>query len=782
MSNIEHAIVVVGGENGRPWGSKAEGFSQAPHLDHQHRGMDLADIVIGSGSGTETMAVSTALVANELAGSELRLGTAAVPLAGVAAIVSNTTGTITVAWSTAAAAGTVDGYVVREGYALTPQVRVLVPFQPEGPDPASSAVPFPATALLAGSIPPGFTLPSAITTFEDWGLFLEHTFLEGIAGFGISELTDSRTSPAIHTVTAVTGTTMDFANAIPADLLVGGYLRVVDGATAGEPVSWARITGQTATQLVFSGGWEKGITPIGAVGSIRYEAWVPHYDNSPHAYTPGWGFRYPGNDMQPSAFGNGQIRNTARGITTGSYGDRFGPVLELGHRLSEKLGVRVNIVHLSVNEASLLARGVPNVEGFLGTLGWWDNEVHSDWSEAKTGGLYDRLSKMLTTIAPNALTAEGNTKDLRYLGIVLAFGEEDTQTVAGQEEYTGNAAKLVAAIRNVIGDAGLSPYLTPSRIPVVHPLITETPWEALYDTGGMINDAIREVTATDGFGATIDPESSPKITGDAEHFNGVGEALNGNLLASALSGLIDYALSFGSAIVEDTDQQDAAKAICNLALSHIGEFTITSLDTSVDTSRQAALCALYYPKARDMLLAERTQWTFAMRRVALVRVPDVLVPESWEFGYWVPPEAQTPFTVLPPDAPGDYSVANSPIGVPRWETELPSPVVGQYVPEDYSIESDAAGHRILFTHVEDAVLRYVHKTVDARRFSDLFTMALSYRLASFLAGPIIKGREGASVSAEMLRLGEHYLGKAATRDGRHRQIKPVHRPPWLAAR
>lgn len=788
MTTFERAFIWLGQENGRPSGTKAQGFSHAPHLNQTALGIDLAGIIIVTGTGTETLTVGTTLVANAHVGSQLRLGTALAPLAGYATITANGVSTMTVTWVTAATPATVVGYLVKrksttpdDDVDLYPQVRVLVPFQPEGPDVATNTVAFPADADLAGSPGPGFVIPSTITKFEDWGLFLDFSFLEGISSFGISEATDSRTVPAAHAVSAVGATSITHGGVIPAGLLDGGFLRVVDAGTAGSPVAWARITTNDGAGVINFTAFEKGVTPVGAVGSITFEAWIPHYSNSPHAYTPSVGFRYPTNDMMPAAFGDGRIKNLPRGITTSSYGDRFGPMLEFGYRMSEKLGKRVNIVYLAVNNTTLLARTVPNtVDSFLGTLGWWDHLVHSDWAVSKTGGLVDRAEKMIKTMAPAALLAESSTKTLQYMGIVLDMGDGDALIDAGQKEFDENLDEFVTKIRSVVDSASLSPYDASAKIPIVVPLLTEDPFELEpNDTDKLVNAAIREVTATDGFGATIDPKDSEKITGDSTHFNGTGEAKNGALLADAMDPLVDYALSFGSPFTDDDDKDARVVDICNLALSHVGEPSITSLDPLVDTSQQAKLCAQFYPEARDDFLQER-QWSFATRRIDLVKAE--CPPTSWVFAYWVPPEAQTPFAVLPEGASDDFSTQFRGKGVSRWDDEHRGVVTGRYVPEDYTVEADESGNRVLFTNVDNAILRYVTRLADARRYSQQFVNALAYLLASMLAGTIIKGREGTQTAQNLRRLAEFHMGKAAVSDAGHRQERPAHNVPWLSAR
>jgi hypothetical protein len=68
--------------------------------------------------------------------------------------------------------------------------------------------------------------------------------------------------------------------------------------------------------------------------------------------------------------------------------------------------------------------------------------------------------------------------------------------------------------------------------------------------------------------------------------------------------------------------------ICNLALANIGETAkVTSIDP-VDGSAQAALCARFYPLARDSLL-EMGTWSFAVERKTLT--PTTNTRTEWEY-------------------------------------------------------------------------------------------------------------------------------------------------------
>ena len=777
MADFEYGFIVVGGDSGRPWGTKGQGFVQAPHLNLADTGRDLTNIGIAAGDETgngKILTTDTALVPNKEVGKKLRLGTTAAPLAGVATVIANDAVSITVNWSTpAASSGTFQGYLVREDYDLYPEVRVLVPYQPEGD--GTNAVPYPTDPPTA---PPGFTLPAAVSTHEDWGLFLPFSFAEGIASHGISEGTDSYTAPSTHPASGATGSTFTLASGVVvADAFVGGYIRVTHGASL-ELQSWARIASNTT--LVFTldaAGWIGDGTPsAGTPSTWLFEAWVPHWANSPAAYLPGAGFRYPSNDMQPSVGGDGRILNLPRRITTPSYGDRFGPVLEFGYRMAAQLNRRVNIIHLSVNDSTLIPRTTENMSGFIGTLGWWDHSLMSDWTVSKSGGLADRLDKLITTVAPNALVAEGVTVPLRILGIAMFMGEGDVQLAAGRELYARSMSDFIAWLRGVVVDAGLSPYdPEQAEIPVVHPLITTDPWVDTYDEDDFVNGSIREIASADQFVETIETDDSPKLFADSSHFNGVGEALNGNLVALELAGLVNNGLSFGSdTVVASTTE---VLRICNLALSYVGELPIASL---TENTAGAQNCSRYYAQARDELL-EEFQWVFAMKRVTLV--PTVSDPPStWMYSYVVPADALSLIAVLDAAAAADYTQSTAGSFSSFWEMDFPNIVSMAYTPQPYAVEQGPAGYRVLYTNVRNAVLRYVPKIGDATRFSKQFSNALSYRLAYMLAGTIVRGTEGVGLSQRLLQRSEYLAGKAAARNGMQRKARARHVVPWHARR
>lgn len=208
--------------------------------------------------------------------------------------------------------------------------------------------------------------------------------------------------------------------------------------------------------------------------------------------------------------------------------------------------------------------------------------------------------------------------------------------------------------------------------------------------------------------------------------------------------------------------------ICNLALAHLGDTaTVTSLDPP-EGSAQAALCARFYPIARDALMEHHT-WGFATKRIALAQLPSVT--SEWDYAYAQPSDALNIIAVLPPASVDDYS------------TGATSAVAGgQYVPQEYSVEVLMDGTDVILTDQADAMLRYTSVISDTSKFSPLFVVCLTWKLAAFLAGPIIKGDAGAAEAKRCEAMMQQYLLRAVGSDASQRRINPNHIVPWMSNR
>jgi hypothetical protein len=189
--------------------------------------------------------------------------------------------------------------------------------------------------------------------------------------------------------------------------------------------------------------------------------------------------------------------------------------------------------------------------------------------------------------------------------------------------------------------------------------------------------------------------------------------------------------------------------ISNTALDLIGHAKrITSL-APPDGSAEAAVCAEHYTDCVNELL-DSHDWNLATVKRALVARPTSDDP-AWEYCYELPAGLLRVISIIPADATDNHYTATA------------------AVPVDYEIHADTSDVVRIYTDLEDAWVRFVKYVTNPNLFSPTFLEALQWKLASRIAGPIIKGTEGA---AERDRCTGQYMmamAKATTRDARQQR-------------
>jgi hypothetical protein len=225
--------------------------------------------------------------------------------------------------------------------------------------------------------------------------------------------------------------------------------------------------------------------------------------------------------------------------------------------------------------------------------------------------------------------------------------------------------------------------------------------------------------------------------------------------------------------------------ICNIALGHIGDAANIQSIAPPDGSAQAEHCQRFYPIARDSML-EMHDWGFATKRVALAQL-STNAASGWAFAYLQPADLINTVSILDPNASSDTSVGMSaPIG---W-METPLTNGGVYTPQPFQLETSADGQDIILTDMPLAALRYTYRMSDTTRFSPTFVDCVGWYLASFLAGPIMKGSEGAKMAAScrMIAFGQDgrsgLFGRAAASDANQKKAntRDRHQVAWINGR
>lgn len=232
--------------------------------------------------------------------------------------------------------------------------------------------------------------------------------------------------------------------------------------------------------------------------------------------------------------------------------------------------------------------------------------------------------------------------------------------------------------------------------------------------------------------------------------------------------------------------------ICNLALGHLGDTAnIASLD---ERSRQAQLSKRFYPVALKAAL-EMGSWGFATRRVklALVANPTKAIAQAvdptlcgtWRFAYAMPAGVINVLAVLRAEATSDYEerfVEPDRSFLPYPQGYVPIPDAIRYTPQPYAAETAADGSQIILTNACDAVLRYTVLVEDATKFSGLFVVALSWLLASMLAGPLLKGDAGEAAGERCLKMFESFESEAEASDANQRKNNIEPAVSWIKGR
>ena len=217
--------------------------------------------------------------------------------------------------------------------------------------------------------------------------------------------------------------------------------------------------------------------------------------------------------------------------------------------------------------------------------------------------------------------------------------------------------------------------------------------------------------------------------------------------------------------------------LCNIALSHLGDVaTVASIDPP-EGSAQAEHCARFYPLARDTLL-EAHPWSFAMRRFVLAELANPW--PQWAHAYARPADCLKVLAVMPKDATDDYQTAAR---YPYPAEQLaPGALYSADVPQPYTCEVNGDGAAVIYSNQEDAMLRYIALVTDTTRYSYAFNMALTWSLASMLAGPIIKGDVGRAEAQRCAQFAQQWLLKAMALDAQQQQIDLTHSVGWIAGR
>lgn len=200
--------------------------------------------------------------------------------------------------------------------------------------------------------------------------------------------------------------------------------------------------------------------------------------------------------------------------------------------------------------------------------------------------------------------------------------------------------------------------------------------------------------------------------------------------------------------------------ICNLALSRLGDrANVVSIDPP-EGSAQADHCARFYPIARDVAL-EAHAWGFNTVRVTNAAV--LVNPQpGWRFAYAKPDDCLKVLKVIRGGFTNEW-----------WA--CPS--------EQFTREiEELTGVEVILTNVEDATIVYQRTVEDTAAFPPQFVSALAWLLASYLAGPVVKGDAGRKAGQACYNAWMTEASKAEKLDANQSKTRRHYQPDAMRAR
>lgn len=222
--------------------------------------------------------------------------------------------------------------------------------------------------------------------------------------------------------------------------------------------------------------------------------------------------------------------------------------------------------------------------------------------------------------------------------------------------------------------------------------------------------------------------------------------------------------------------------ICNLALANLGDpANLVSISPPEQRNRQSELCAKFYPLARDTVLAGHS-WSFNTRRASVVQF-EAAPLMGWAFQFAVPLDALHILSVLPAGADADLNPRRvfDPTGL-GFPALGPEPFAAGYSTQPFTVELGPNGQKVILTDVATPVVRYRAQVIDTALYTPECVTALSWLLASYLAGPLIKGAEGANMAQTCQQFYAAFIGRAAGRDAGQSQTGVLTAPSAIRAR
>ena len=201
--------------------------------------------------------------------------------------------------------------------------------------------------------------------------------------------------------------------------------------------------------------------------------------------------------------------------------------------------------------------------------------------------------------------------------------------------------------------------------------------------------------------------------------------------------------------------------ICNLSLQRLGQRgNIASIDPPEDGNDAAESCAAFFNIAKNDFL-ETFPWSFAVKRGTLSELTET--PIGYRQAYKLPADCLRVIQML--YIPSEQAVAGQHgaqrlLDAAEWDVELVS------------------GGPALLTDASPDAVRYISTEVDVNRFSPLAVDALSWLLASHLAGSLLKGAAGMQMAQSCMQFYSATVDAAIKADLQRQSKRPHYITPF----
>lgn len=190
----------------------------------------------------------------------------------------------------------------------------------------------------------------------------------------------------------------------------------------------------------------------------------------------------------------------------------------------------------------------------------------------------------------------------------------------------------------------------------------------------------------------------------------------------------------------------------NTALAHLGsDAQITSISPP-DGSTEAGYGKRFMATARRELI-EAAEWRFAIKRATLTLLAEN-PSDRWAYAYQLPSDCLRPMRVLTDRITGG-TIFTAPDSYPATYMLAASDEDGTL----FEVEQNT-----LFTNQPEAVLVYKIDVPDFNKWTPTGFSAMGYLLAAYLAGPIVRGKAGASAAQNYRKLALDMANRAAVSD------------------